>query len=102
MYIELSSSPAPRTDAPPRGPRSENGERLLSLEIIPGPSAESAGSRRGTFLGHEIRSTPGNMMNRHFLVMAVMGGSLLVADFVIGLFATGEKHGPGAVARGVH
>jgi hypothetical protein len=42
------------------------------------------------------------MMNRHFLVMAVMGGSLLVADFVIGLFATGEEHGPGAVARGVH
>ena len=42
------------------------------------------------------------MMNRHFLVMAVTGGSLLVADFVIGLFATGDLHGPGAVARGVH
>jgi hypothetical protein len=41
-------------------------------------------------------------MNRHFLVMAVTGGSLLVADFVIGLFATGDLHGPGAVARGVH
>jgi hypothetical protein len=41
-------------------------------------------------------------MNRHFLVMAVTGGSLLVADFVIGLFATGDSHGPGAVARGVH
>jgi hypothetical protein len=41
-------------------------------------------------------------MNRHFLVMAVTGGSLLVADFVIGLFATGDMHGPGAVARGVH
>jgi hypothetical protein len=41
-------------------------------------------------------------MNRHFLVMAVTGGSLLVADFVIGLFATGDAHGPGAVARGVH
>jgi hypothetical protein len=41
-------------------------------------------------------------MNRHFLVMAVMGGSLLVADFVIGLFATGDLHGPGAIARGVH
>jgi hypothetical protein len=25
-----------------------------------------------------------------------------VADFVIGLFATGDLHGPGAVARGVH
>jgi hypothetical protein len=42
------------------------------------------------------------MMNRHFLIMAVTGGSLLVADFVIGLFATGDAHGPGAVARGVH
>jgi hypothetical protein len=41
-------------------------------------------------------------MNRHFLVMAVTGGSLLVADFVIGMFATGDLHGPGAVARGVH
>jgi hypothetical protein len=41
-------------------------------------------------------------MHRHFLVMAVTGGSLLVADFVIGLFATGDLHGPGAVARGVH
>jgi hypothetical protein len=42
------------------------------------------------------------MMNRHFLVMAVTGASLLVADFVIGLFATGDLHGPGAIARGVH
>jgi len=42
------------------------------------------------------------MMNRHFLVMAVMGGSLLLADFAIGLFATGDLHGPGSVARGVH
>jgi hypothetical protein len=42
------------------------------------------------------------MMNRHFLVMAVTGASLLVADFVIGLFATGDLHGPGAQARGVH
>ncbi len=25
-----------------------------------------------------------------------------MADFVIGLFATGDMHGPGAVARGVH
>ena len=41
-------------------------------------------------------------MNRHFLVMAVTGSSLLVADFVIGLFSTGDLHGPGAVARGVH
>lgn len=41
-------------------------------------------------------------MNRYFLVMAVTGGSLLVADFGLGLFATGDAHGPGAVARGVH
>ena len=41
-------------------------------------------------------------MIRYFLVMAVTGGSLLVADFVIGLFATGDPHGPGAIARGVH
>ena len=41
-------------------------------------------------------------MIRYFLVMAVTGTSLLVADFVIGFFATGELHGPGAIARGVH
>jgi hypothetical protein len=42
------------------------------------------------------------MMNRHFLVMAVTGASLLVADFVLGFFVTGDLSGPGAVARGVH
>jgi hypothetical protein len=41
-------------------------------------------------------------MIRYFLVMAVTGGSLLVADFALGFFATGEPHGPGAIARGVH
>ena len=41
-------------------------------------------------------------MIRYFLVMAVTGGSLLAADFVLGFFATGDEHGPGAVARGVH
>jgi hypothetical protein len=41
-------------------------------------------------------------MIRYFLVMAVTGGSLLLADFAIGLFATGDAHGPGAIARGVH
>ena len=41
-------------------------------------------------------------MIRYFLVMAVTGGSLLVADFVLGFFATGAEHGPGAIARGVH
>jgi hypothetical protein len=40
------------------------------------------------------------MMHRQFLIMAVTGGSLLVADFVIGLFAAGDR--PGGVARGVH
>jgi hypothetical protein len=41
-------------------------------------------------------------MNRYFLVMAVTGGSLLTADFLLGFFATGDAHGPGAIARGVH
>ncbi|MFI5456721.1 MAG: hypothetical protein ACHRXM_14835 [Isosphaerales bacterium] len=41
-------------------------------------------------------------MIRYFLVMAVTGGSLLAADFVLGFFATGDEHGPGAIARGVH
>ena len=41
-------------------------------------------------------------MIRYFLVMAVTGTSLLVADFVLGFFATGEPHGPGAIARGIH
>jgi hypothetical protein len=42
------------------------------------------------------------MMNRYFLIMAVTGGSLLAADFVLGFFASGDAHGPGASARGVH
>jgi hypothetical protein len=41
-------------------------------------------------------------MNRYFLVMAVTGTSLLVADFVLGFFATGAPHGPGAIARAMH
>jgi hypothetical protein len=41
-------------------------------------------------------------MNRYFLVMAVTGGSLLAADFVLGFFATGDVHGPGAIARALH
>jgi len=41
-------------------------------------------------------------MIRYFLVMAVTGASLLTADFVLGFFATGDAHGPGAIARGVH
>jgi len=41
-------------------------------------------------------------MIRYFLVMAVTGASLLAADFVLGFFATGDEHGPGAIARGVH
>jgi hypothetical protein len=50
----------------------------------------------------QVTLTPGDLMIRYFLVMAVTGGSLLVADFVLGFFATGEPHGPGAVARGIH
>src|SRR3954454_5428641 len=41
-------------------------------------------------------------MIRYFLVLAVTGGSLLVADFVLGLFASGEPRGPHAVWHGVH
>src|ERR1019366_10727132 len=67
--------------------------------------APDCGQRRletGDFFGQKLSWAPGNTMNRHFLVMAVMGGSLLLADFVIGFFETGGLHGPGAVARGVH
>jgi hypothetical protein len=41
-------------------------------------------------------------MIRSFLVLAVTNGSLLVASFVLGLLASGEPRGPGAVWRGVH
>src|ERR1700728_288735 len=41
-------------------------------------------------------------MIRYFLVMAVTGTSLLVADFVLGFFATAEPHGPHAIARAIH
>ena len=41
-------------------------------------------------------------MLRYFLVLAVTDGSLLVASFVVGLIASGEPRGPGAIWRGVH
>jgi hypothetical protein len=41
-------------------------------------------------------------MIRYFLVLAVTGGSLLVADMVLGFFAAGETPGPHATARGIH
>ncbi len=41
-------------------------------------------------------------MLRYFLVLAVTDGSLLVASFVLGLLASGEQPGPGAIWRGVH
>jgi hypothetical protein len=41
-------------------------------------------------------------MIRYFLVLAVTGGSLLVADFGLGLFAAGTAPGAGAIARGLH
>jgi hypothetical protein len=41
-------------------------------------------------------------MLRYFLVLAVTDGSLLVASFVLGLLASGEPQGPGAIWRGVH
>jgi len=41
-------------------------------------------------------------MLRYFLVLAVSDGSLLIASFVLGLLASGEPRGPGAIWRGVH
>ena len=41
-------------------------------------------------------------MIRYFLVLAVTGTSLLVADFVLGLFAAGEVRGPHEIWHGVH
>src|SRR5215467_3022487 len=41
-------------------------------------------------------------MIRYFLVLAVTGGSLLIADVVLGFFAAGETPGPHAVGRAVH
>ena len=61
-----------------------------------------AGSRLVKNSRRAIAWALGDLMIRYFLVMAVTGGSLLVADFVLGFFATGEPHGPGAIARGIH
>jgi hypothetical protein len=47
-------------------------------------------------------SLPDLLMIRYFLILAVTGGSLLLADFVLGLFATGEAHRPHAIWHGVH
>jgi hypothetical protein len=41
-------------------------------------------------------------MIRYFLVLAVMGGSLLIADMVLGFMAASEVPGPHAVGRAVH
>jgi hypothetical protein len=41
-------------------------------------------------------------MIRYFLVLAVTGASLLLADFVLGLFAAGEVRGPHAIWHGIH
>ncbi|MGO9470863.1 MAG: hypothetical protein ACLQVF_42770 [Isosphaeraceae bacterium] len=41
-------------------------------------------------------------MIRYFLVLAVTGGSLLAADFVLGLLAAGTAPGAGGIARGIH
>ncbi len=41
-------------------------------------------------------------MIRYFLVLAVTGGSLLLADFVLGLLAAGEVRGPHEIWHGVH
>src|SRR5436309_15758817 len=49
-----------------------------------------------------VSHRPSPPMLRYFLVLAVTDGSLLVASFVLGLLATGEPRGPGAIWRGVH
>jgi hypothetical protein len=41
-------------------------------------------------------------MIRYFLVLAVLGGSLLLADMVLGFVAASEVPGPHAVGRAVH
>lgn len=41
-------------------------------------------------------------MIRNFLVLAVTGTSLLLADFVLGLLAAGEPRGPHAVWHAIH
>jgi hypothetical protein len=41
-------------------------------------------------------------MVRYFLVLSVTGGSLLAADFVLGLLAAGNVQGPRGLAHGVH
>jgi hypothetical protein len=41
-------------------------------------------------------------MIRYFLVLAVLGGSLLAADMVLGFVAASEVPGPHAVGRAVH
>ena len=41
-------------------------------------------------------------MIRYFLVLAVTGGSLLIADMVLGFVAASEAPGPHAVGRAVH
>jgi hypothetical protein len=41
-------------------------------------------------------------MIRYFLVLAVAGGSLLIADMALGFIASGEAPGPHAHARAIH
>ena len=41
-------------------------------------------------------------MIRYFLVLAVTGGSFLIADVVLGFLAAGEAPGPHAVGRALH
>jgi hypothetical protein len=49
-----------------------------------------------------VRLAPGFSMIRYFLVLAVTGASLLLADFVLGLFAASEIRGPHAIWHGIH
>ena len=74
----------------------------LALEVVSETGSAAAGVPPGQDSRPEIAQALGDSMIRYFLVMAVTGASLLVADFVLGFFATGEPHGPGAIARRIH
>ena len=75
---------------------------LAYFRVRRGAGSSGAGFRLVDDSRREIAWALGDLMIRYFLVMAVTGASLLVADFVLGFFATGEPHGPGAIARGIH
>ncbi len=57
------------------------------------PSGSGIPARTRNFLCRARIRSPGDEMIRYFLVLAVTGGSLLAADFVLGLIAAGTAAG---------